>query len=102
MTTSNRVSILTTRDGRTFEIPASWPDVTATSERLFGLDANGHPVARYANTGADGNEFVILYGLTACCGASFKGLDGYIGCRACYRPAVGSDMPIGAISEFVR
>lgn len=28
----------------------------------------------------------MLYPLTDCCGASSKGLDGYVGCRACYKP----------------
>ena len=35
------------------------------------------------------------YYLTECCGASAKGCDGYIGCRACYRevdPMLG-DVP---------
>jgi hypothetical protein len=28
----------------------------------------------------------LRYYLTDCCGASAKGCDGYVGCRACYRP----------------
>jgi len=32
----------------------------------------------------------MVYYLTACCKASAKGCDGYIGCRACYQPIADS------------
>jgi hypothetical protein len=51
----------------TFELP------TVT---VLGRDATGC-VAE-----SDG----MRYYLTDCCAASAKGCDGYVGCRACYRP----------------
>lgn len=37
------------------------------------------------------------YYLTACCGASAKGCDGYTGCRACY---VEIDPALGGLPEW--
>ena len=44
----------------------------------------------------------MLFGLTMCCGASFKGLEDGVGCRKCYSLNVeGSDRPDGEVSLFI-
>lgn len=47
----------------------------------------------------------IVYTLTPCCGASYKGMDAYVGCRACYAnredvPGAG-DGCMASDSEYV-
>lgn len=52
-------------------------------ESATHVDALGMPVAYYHDEFM-GKDFG--YHPTPCCGASAKGCDGYIGCRACYQP----------------
>lgn len=57
---------------------------------VLGLDAEGYVVVRWSES----TGFTMEYALTACCQASAKGCDGYIGCRACYAevdPKLGGD-----------
>ena len=56
---------------------------------FVGIDEDGNPLIRYHEAPFAGK----LLGITACCGASAKGLEGYIGCRSCYEevsPRLGS------------
>ncbi len=61
-------------------------DLTPTDGlTVLGLDADGYVVVRLTELARQRNQpFVMDYALTACCQASAKGCDGYIGCRACY------------------
>jgi hypothetical protein len=81
-------------DGRTFQPPATWSPEAAAA--VDALDADGYPAHR---TGY--KETPQYIGLTMCCGASFKGMDQYIGCRACYHEAAGNDFPIDPVSPRV-
>lgn len=69
-------AVLTFDDGRTFEVPSSWG--YPTGAHVAGLDANGRPVGRDRDIG--------FYALSPCCGASDKGGEHGIVCRACHRP----------------
>ena len=92
---------LTTKDGREFNIPEWWED--RNPERFYGLDFGGWPMMRYADTNSRGEDYVIMYGLTECCGATHKGVEGGIGCRKCYNLVEENhDTPWGEISPFVR
>lgn len=91
---------LTTADGREFEIPTHWSN--RNPERFHGLDADGVVVARDSGTNHKGEPYEILFTLTDCCGASFKGMDGGAGCRACYEYVGGSGMAWGDVSPFVK
>lgn len=82
-------------DGRTFQPPATWSPEAAAA--VDALDAEGYPCHRVQY--GDHDEWYI--GLTMCCGASFKGMDHYIGCRECYQEAVGSDLPFDPVSPRV-
>lgn len=75
-------------DGRTFDVPPSWNNPTGTN--VHGIDPHGNVFAH-----SDG----IWFGLTMCCGASFKGMAGGIGCRSCYQEADGSDTPWGDVTH---
>jgi hypothetical protein len=98
--TATETATLTTEDGREFTIPAWWED--RNPERFYGLDHDGEVMARHIDIDSKGDEFEMIYGLTDCCGASFKGLQGGAGCRECYKFAGGNDVPFGPVSKFVR
>lgn len=50
-------------------------------KNLVGIDEFGNLIMRETEAPFAGS----LLGLTACCGATAKGCDGYTGCRNCYR-----------------
>ncbi|KKN69187.1 hypothetical protein LCGC14_0443630 [marine sediment metagenome] len=100
--TSPRIMLLT-EDGRICQVPEDWEEGIRDPERLHGLDFEGNIVAHWTGTNSKGEAFTQLFGLTDCCGASFKGIEGIgVGCRACYEEAWGSDVPIEPVSKFVR
>lgn len=58
---------------------------------VLGRDEVGVIAERHNEVGVNGPWTERFY-LTDCCGATAKGCDGYVGCRACYReidPALG-------------
>jgi hypothetical protein len=59
------------------------PEQTDTSGEFRGYDDEGHKVV-VGFVNKDGSEY--LWGLTHCCGATAKGTEAGIVCRACYRP----------------
>lgn len=78
-------------DGSHFDIPKEWgtnPDL------IVGWD-NSLDLAVAADEHME-------WTLTPCCGASFKGCDGYIGCRSCYEDMDGimhgGGMPTGPVT----
>lgn len=80
---------------RHIQIKVHPPTVPTTGsdfhESTTHVDALGMPVAFYTDEHAGGKQWP--YHPTPCCGASAKGCDGYIGCRACYHeidPAFGN------------
>jgi len=75
------LTVITFEGGRTFTVPAYWHDETGA--HVAGIDAMDNPVGR-----RDGGYF----GLTLCCGATFKGLEDGIGCRSCHRVERGDDI----------
>lgn len=79
---------ITFTDGSTFTKPATW---TRDLDKIVGYDLGTELLVQ-------GDEH-MLWTLTSCCGASFKGCDGYIGCRACYRPVeeFGGGLPVGPV-----
>lgn len=87
----NTYKLIKFQNGAVLKVPSSWPD--ASADAVVGLDEDGYPVAA---AGYRGDRW--YFGLTMCCGASFKGVEDGIVCRACYREAEGNDMPYGTIT----
>lgn len=50
-------------------------------KNMLGIDEFGNLIIRETEAPFAGS----LLGLTACCGATAKGCDGYTGCRSCYK-----------------
>ena len=50
-------------------------------DNFVGIDEYGNLIVRETEAPFVGE----LTGLTACCGATAKGCDGYTGCRSCYK-----------------
>ena len=81
MSTSTKSRIIDFTDGTFFEIPVEWKNIDP--DKIVGIEEGGEcDLIVYRTDGMD-------ITLTPCCGASFKGCDGYIGCRACYRDLDG-------------
>lgn len=68
------MTTITFEDGRTFTVPATWRDPTGV--HVAGLDADGRPAGH--------DKYVGFFALSPCCGASDKGTEVGIVCRACY------------------
>lgn len=90
-------AIIKFEDGRSVAVILSedrdrvgWSAASVAS--VIGIDKVGELVAE-----SDG----FAYTLTPCCGASYKGCDGYIGCRSCYGELDGSGMPWGDVTPVV-
>lgn len=83
---------ITFTDGTTGQPLDNWhPDVVA---RIIGYEAHsGLMVASDPDGGS------LTYTLSPCCGASFKGCEGYVGCRACYADltGLGGGVPFGEV-----
>lgn len=112
--------------GRYVEPPRVWSVRPATAaeiavyteqrerERAYTIWGGGEPPisdVTYAHEGppsADGETerstpgYEMLYGMTLCCGASYKGLERGVGCRKCYRlQAEIHDTPYGEVEPIV-
>lgn len=75
MSTSTKPRTVQFTDGTYFEVPSNWQ---VNLDQIVGIEEGGEcDLIVYRIDGMD-------ITLTPCCGASFKGCDGYIGCRACY------------------
>lgn len=80
---------ITFTDGSHFDVPGHWKidpaAIVGREERFSRL-----MVAR---------SYGMDITLTPCCGASFKGCDGYIGCRACYADTdhISGGLPFGPV-----
>jgi len=84
-------------DGLTYILPNHWtPEIQA---RVYGFDEDGYPIAEYVDRESSWRQ---LYGMTLCCGASFKGLEDGVGCRACFSLTDGNDVPRGEIVKVQR
>lgn len=83
-------------DGSTLNVRRAVNDERGTGWRqssidmVIGMDQEGEPVARDPHGDME-------YLLTLCCGASYKGMESYVGCRACYREVDGGGMPWGEV-----
>ena len=95
MNNTTNTKILHFEDGRTFHVPDTWED--GYDAHVDGLDAEGYPCHA---AGLLGDKWYM--GLTMCCGASFKGLEDYVGCRGCYGHAEGNDLPVEPVAERIR
>ena len=73
-TKSRRVRIVLENDQYVLAPKWAVPD-------FVGADEYGNLIIRETEAPFAGK----LVGLTACCGATAKGCDGYIGCRNCYQ-----------------
>lgn len=84
-------------DGLTYVMPSHWtPEMLA---RVYGFDEDGYPIAEYVDRESSWRQ---LYGMTLCCGSSFKGLEDGTGCRACFSLTDGNDVPRGEIVKVQR
>lgn len=81
---------ITFTDGTTFAKPGQWKSL----DHVKGFDSDGNLFA--VEDFSNGKS--MAFGLTWCCGASFKGMDDYVGCRACYREAAGCDVVFGPVA----
>ena len=101
MTTMDNTNTTTAKtlkaDGYTYVLPRHWtPEMLA---RVVGFDEDDYPIAEYVDRESSWRQ---LYGMTLCCGASFKGLEDGVGCRSCYSLTDGNDVPRGEIVKVQR
>lgn len=80
---------ITFANGETFRKPRGWKSL----DHVKGYDSDGNLFAVEVYP----NGYAQAWGLTWCCGASFKGMEDYVGCRSCYKPAAGSDLVFGPV-----
>jgi hypothetical protein len=74
--------------------------ITTTTTAEYA--AQGVTLVGVGELGVVAESHGMRYYLTPCCGASAKGLDGYIGCRSCYeevdpRLGAGVEGPIHSV-----
>jgi hypothetical protein len=98
----SKLKVIHFEDGTSFVPPRNWhPGV---EKQIIGVDSEGLMVAR-SNLSADREDTgnYMDFTLSPCCGASFKGCDGYIGCRHCYADIsdLGGGLPFGPITYIV-
>lgn len=96
--TTTQTPTIKFEDGREFEVPGSW--TKSSMDAVVALDSAGNPMG--FQKWSDEEHGGMYFGLTVCCGASFKGLEDGIGCRSCYATdydgSMGSDMPVGPLT----